>query len=129
MQPRLKNRFFDTVTFRLTLWFTIIFIVFGFIVFAATYFTIKHRLNSQIDENLIEKMMEMEILYNEGVSKAGNVVDCAVDLGIIKKSGSWFSYKDKKVAQGLVQTKEVLKSDKKLFTEIKKEVENSIYKS
>ena len=66
MSQKLKNNFFNSVSFKLTLRFTIIFVVFGFIVFAAAYFTIKYRLDRQIDESLVEEMMEMEILYNEG---------------------------------------------------------------
>ncbi len=68
-----------------------------------------------------------EILYKEGVSKIGNMIDCAIDLGIVKKSGSWFSYKEEKIAQGLQQAKEVLKSNEKLLAEIRKEVEEKIY--
>jgi len=68
-----------------------------------------------------------EITYTEGVSKTGNLIDCAVELGVINKSGSWFSYKDKKIGQGRESVKEFLKNDSALLSEIKKEVEDKVY--
>ncbi len=68
-----------------------------------------------------------EITYTEGVSKTGNLLDCAVELGVVNKSGSWFSYKDKKIGQGREAGKESLKNDPALLSEIKKEVEAKVY--
>ena len=68
-----------------------------------------------------------EILYNEGVSKVGALIDAAIDHEIIKKAGSWLSYKNKNLAQGKEQVRDVLKSDEKLRNEIEDEVSKAIY--
>ena len=68
-----------------------------------------------------------EITYEEGISKIGSIIDCALDLEIITKAGSWFSYKEKKLAQGKELTKKFLKEDPKILEEITKAVETSIY--
>jgi len=70
-----------------------------------------------------------EITHTEGVSKIGNIIDCAIDLGIITKSGSWFSYQDRKLAQGKESTKNLLAQEPKLLEEIYKKVEEKIYSS
>ena len=63
-----------------------------------------------------------EIMYNEGVSKVGALIDAAIENELIKKSGSWFSYKDKNLAQGKEQLRSLLKSDEPLRKEIEEEV-------
>lgn len=68
-----------------------------------------------------------EITHTEGVSKVGNLVDAALELGIISRAGSWFSYKDKKLAQGKEAVKKTLQDDSKLLQQIKKETEEKIY--
>ncbi|RKY44322.1 MAG: DNA recombination/repair protein RecA, partial [Candidatus Omnitrophota bacterium] len=55
------------------------------------------------------------------------IIDCAIDLGIITKSGSWFSYQDRKLAQGKESTKNLLAQEPKLLEEISKKVEEKIY--
>lgn len=65
-----------------------------------------------------------EIMYNEGVSKSGAIIDAALDQGIIKKSGSWFSYKDKNLAQGKEQLRVLLREDKALKEELEQELKN-----
>ncbi|MCK4912465.1 MAG: recombinase RecA [Candidatus Omnitrophica bacterium] len=52
-----------------------------------------------------------EIMYNEGVSKTGAIIDAAIDEGVIKQAGSWFSYKDKNLAQGKEQLRSLLRED------------------
>ena len=47
--------------------------------------------------------------FGEGISKIGEIIDLGVDYGIIKKSGSWFSYGDRKIGQGRDSVKELLK--------------------
>jgi len=68
-----------------------------------------------------------EIMYNEGVSKVGALIDAAVDSGLFKKAGSWFSYKDKNLAQGKEQLRDVVKADPKLKKEIEEELQKMIF--
>lgn len=63
-----------------------------------------------------------DILYGEGIDKYGEVLDIAVDKGIIKKSGSWFSYKDDKIGQGREAIRELLKDNEELLKEIKNQI-------
>ena len=65
---------------------------------------------------------EFDIMYGEGISKIGEIIDLGVDLGILKKSGSWFSYCERKIGQGRDSVKELLKSDEALRDEIEAKV-------
>ena len=64
------------------------------------------------------KKAEFDIMFGEGISKIGEILDLAVDYDILKKAGSWFSYGDKKIGQGRDAVKELLMSDKALCDEI-----------
>ena len=66
-----------------------------------------------------------EIMYNEGVSKTGAIIDAALDEGIIKKAGSWFSYKDKNLAQGKEQLRVLLRENDVLKEELEQALKNS----
>jgi len=68
------------------------------------------------------KECEFDIMYGQGISRTGEVLDLAVDLGIVKKGGSWFSYKDQKLGQGRDNVKEVLKNDAELLKEIEEQI-------
>ncbi|MCQ2205036.1 MAG: recombinase RecA [Bacteroidales bacterium] len=68
------------------------------------------------------KKAEFEIRYGEGVSKVGEILDIAVDLDIIKKSGSWFSYEDSKLAQGRESVLAILKDNIELQQKIEAQV-------
>jgi len=57
------------------------------------------------------KQCEIDIIYGEGISKDSEILDRAVELGIIKKSGAWFEYNGSKIAQGREQAKEYIKSN------------------
>jgi len=63
-----------------------------------------------------------EIMYNEGVSKTGAIIDAALDEGLIKQAGSWFSYKDKNLAQGKEQLRSLLREDVTLKETLEKEL-------
>jgi len=65
---------------------------------------------------------EFDIMYNEGISKIGDVVDLAAELDIIDKHGSWYSYGDLRLGQGRENTKEYLKQNQELGLEIEKAV-------
>lgn len=68
------------------------------------------------------KECEFDIMYGTGISRTGEVLDLATDLGIVKKGGSWFSYGDRKLGQGRDNVKEVLKSDPELMKEIEAQI-------
>ncbi len=68
------------------------------------------------------KEAEFDIIYGEGISKTGNIVDVGVDFGIIKKSGSWFSYNDEKLGQGREAVKRLLEEDPALCFEIEQQI-------
>lgn len=68
------------------------------------------------------KTATVDIMYGEGVSQEGEVIDLAADAGIIDKSGAWYAYKGKKLAQGKENVKILLKENKALFEEIKENV-------
>ena len=65
---------------------------------------------------------EFEITFGEGISKVGEIVDLGVDHNIIKKSGSWFSYSDQKLAQGRDATKQLLADNPELCEEIEAKI-------
>lgn len=68
------------------------------------------------------KECEFDIMYGTGISRTGEVLDLAADLGIIKKSGSWFSYNDQKLGQGRDNVKEILRNDPELMKEIEAKI-------
>ena len=68
------------------------------------------------------KSCTVDIMYGEGVSHEGELVDLASEVGIIEKSGAWYSYKGEKIGQGKENVKEMLKKNKKLSEEIEDKV-------
>ena len=64
------------------------------------------------------KTVDLEIIYGEGISKYGEMVDLAVKLGIIEKSGTWFSFKDSKLGQGKENAKTFIKENKQVEEEL-----------
>ena len=68
------------------------------------------------------KTAEFDMIFGEGISKIGEIIDCAVEFNIIKKSGSWFSYDDMKIGQGKDKVKEFLKENAQICEEIEKKV-------
>ena len=69
---------------------------------------------------------EFEIMFGEGISKVGEIVDLGVEYGIVKKSGSWFSYQDAKLAQGRDGTKQLLRDNPELCDEIEAKIMEAI---
>ena len=65
---------------------------------------------------------EFDIMYGEGVSKTGEVLDLGVDFEIIKKSGSWFSYGETRLGQGRDAVKQVIKDNPELMEEIEAKI-------
>ena len=73
------------------------------------------------------KTAEVEIMYGEGISRIGEVIDIASNMGIIDKSGAWFSYKGEKIGQGKENVKLVLKENPELFKEIEEKVRHDLF--
>jgi len=69
---------------------------------------------------------EFDLMYGEGISKYGEVLDLATDLNIVKKSGSWFSYGDTKLAQGRENAKNIITDNPELFEELKRKVMDAL---
>ncbi len=63
---------------------------------------------------------EFDILFNEGISRTGSIIDLAVDFGIIEKKGSWFSFNGEKLDQGREAVREKLKNEPLMTDEIEK---------
>jgi recombination protein RecA len=72
------------------------------------------------------KTAEFDIMYGEGVSKTGEILDLAVEFEIIKKSGSWFSYGDTKLGQGRDAVKALIKDNPELAEELEEKIKSQI---
>ncbi|MEE0863953.1 MAG: recombinase RecA [Alistipes sp.] len=72
------------------------------------------------------KKAEFDIMFGEGISKLGEIIDLGVDYEIIRKSGSWFSYGDRKIGQGRDSVKEALKADPTLMEEVELRVREAM---
>ena len=72
------------------------------------------------------RVAEFDIMYNEGISKTGDVLDLAVEHGIVGKSGAWFDYKEGKIGQGREAAKVYLKENPKVLDEIEKTVRKKV---
>ena len=72
------------------------------------------------------KEAEFDIIYNEGISSVGSLIDLAIEFDIIQKRGSWFSYSGNQLAQGRDGTKVALKDDENLYNEIEVKVKEAM---
>ncbi len=72
------------------------------------------------------KTCEFDIMYGTGISRVGEVLDMAVDLGIVKKGGAWFSYNDVKLGQGRDNSKEFIRTNVELMNEIEEKIHEKI---
>lgn len=72
------------------------------------------------------KTAEFDIMYGEGISRVGEVLDSAVNLNIVKKSGAWFSYNGERLGQGRDNVKSLLKTNAALCEEIEKQVREQL---
>ncbi|RFS16225.1 recombinase RecA [Emticicia sp. C21] len=72
------------------------------------------------------KVVEFDILYGQGVSKSGEVLDLAVDLEIVKKAGSWFSYNGSKLGQGRDGVRDMLKDNPELLSELEDKIKAAV---
>ena len=72
---------------------------------------------------------EFDIVYGEGISKAGNILDMAVNMDIIEKSGSWFSYDGDRIGQGRENVKKYLKENPEILAEVENKVRDNFAKA
>ena len=87
--------------------------------------TVGNRTKAKVVKNKVAppfKEAEFDIMFGEGISKEGNIVDLGVDFEIIKKSGSWFSYNNEKLAQGREAVKKLFKENVELRDEIEMKI-------
>ncbi len=71
---------------------------------------------------------DFDILYGEGISQLGEIVDLGVDFDIIKKSGSWFAYGDTKLGQGRDAVKQIIRDNPELYDELKQKIAEALKK-
>jgi recombination protein RecA len=72
------------------------------------------------------QMAEFDIMYGEGISKVGEIIDLGVEFNIVKKSGSWFSYGETKLGQGRDAVKKLLKDNPELMEELEEKIVTAI---
>ena len=75
------------------------------------------------------KKAEFDIMFGEGISKAGEIIEYGVELGIIKKSGAWFSYGDSKIGQGKEGVRKMLNDNPELMAELEEKVREALKES
>jgi len=68
------------------------------------------------------KMTEFDIMYGEGISRAGDILDCATEAGILEKSGSWYSYQGERIGQGRENVKTYLKERPELMNSLEAQI-------
>ena len=73
------------------------------------------------------KRAEFDIMFGEGISRAGEILDLGVDYGVIQKSGSWFSYNGTKLSQGRDATKKMLQDNPELADELEQKIMEAMY--
>ena len=92
-------------------------------------FDIGNRIKVKVAKNKLAppfRTAEFDILFNEGISSAGCIIDLAVEKNIIDKKGSWFNYQDRKLGQGREAVREELKRNKELFQELERRIYESV---
>lgn len=72
------------------------------------------------------RVAEFDIIYGEGISKSGEIIDMGVELGIVQKSGSWFSYNNDKLGQGREAVKQLMVDNPELANEIESKIREKI---
>ncbi len=72
------------------------------------------------------KVVEFDIMYGRGISKSGEIVDIGVELNVIQKSGSWFSYSGNKLGQGRDAVKQLIEDNPELMAELEKQIKEKL---
>ncbi|MBQ5437839.1 MAG: DNA recombination/repair protein RecA, partial [Firmicutes bacterium] len=68
------------------------------------------------------KFTEFDIMYGKGISKSGDILDCAVEAGLLEKSGSWYSYKGERIGQGRENVKTYLEEHTQLLDDLEAQI-------
>jgi recombination protein RecA len=90
---------------------------------------IGNRVKAKVIKNKVAppfRIAEFDIMFGEGISKEGELVDYGVKLDIIDKSGAWFSYNDKKLGQGRENVKQKFKDEPELAKEIEEKIRGAM---
>jgi recombination protein RecA len=72
------------------------------------------------------KICEFDILYGEGISKLGEIIDMGVEMDVLQKSGSWYSYEGTKLGQGREGVKDILKDNPEMSAEVEKKIREKL---
>tara|TARA_B100000579_G_scaffold123007_1_gene99066 strand:+ start:62073 stop:63065 length:993 start_codon:yes stop_codon:yes gene_type:complete len=91
--------------------------------------TIGNRTRVKIVKNKVAppfRGAQFDIMYGEGISKTGEIIDLGVDHGIIQKSGSWFSYDDTKLGQGRESVRQILKDNPDLSNQLEEQIKENL---
>jgi recombination protein RecA len=75
------------------------------------------------------KTAKFDIMFNEGISKEGGLIDVGSDIGLVEKSGSWYSYKNEKIGQGRINSIAYLKENTKVRDTLEKELRDMLSKN
>ena len=90
---------------------------------------IGNQVNVKVVKNKVAppfRLCEFDIIYGEGVSKVGEILDLGVECGVVQKSGSWFSYDSNKLGQGRESVKSLLLDNPELAEEIERKVKDKL---
>ena len=91
--------------------------------------TIGNRTRVKIVKNKVAapfRGAQFDIMYGEGISKTGEIIDLGVEHGIVEKSGSWFSYNGTKLGQGRESVRKILKDNPELCAELEDKIKESL---
>ena len=72
------------------------------------------------------KVAQFDIIYGEGISREGDLIDCGLDAGLIEKTGTWYSYKGERLGQGRENVKKLLKEDTELADVLDSEIRKKV---
>ncbi len=72
------------------------------------------------------RLAQFDIIFGEGISKEGDLVDCGVDAGLIEKAGTWYSYKGERIGQGRESVKRLLKENEELAAQLDMEIRKEL---
>ena len=100
--------------------------------YASVRMDIGNRVRVKVIKNKVAppfREAEFDVLYGKGISKVGNILDMAVNLDIVEKSGAWFSYNGQRISQGRENAKRYLEEHPDIMDEIEKKVRDNFAKA